>query len=614
MSRRDEQSDIYRRPRRDRNYDDELEVDISRQRYPERRAETVVKERDSVVSRGPRQPDFLREDYGKTTAGQLVLREDFREEDVYRRSPAPRSRAPPERVEKVIFEERERGPPYPRSQRSDVGEREEVIYRERTRSRPPPPREPPREEREEIDITIRERERSRPPPPRSEAPVEEIRFRRGGGPPRTVERTDVEIRETRSPAPRPPREVVEREEIDIREVRSPPRRGRDTFKEEIRIRESSAPPPKPRSPSQGTLVARKDEEWVVRRPRRSPPRDYEKEEIIIRRREKTPEPEPEPESESSSSSDEEPEPEPEPTPPPQEPKYLPPIIQEIITHHRHIDHPIQRAKEEEKEEKDEKKEEKKEEKKDDKKDKKKEKRREDHLELEIRRKGTRNGKPYEEDFTFEEDRYEGSEEDDSKSTKRSHSVSARSASQAPVRRRYEDEYEDEIAAEADYYNSKIASRAYPGEAYNGATKDWALVDVPPGTERVRMDGVGGGRQEITWQRYNGERRGRFVSGDRAYEAEFGNGYAPQPQLSPAPAPPEPPREIKEEIRITKSRKESQPPPRKRDRMWTEVTKDLVIKEAIEEQGYEYEETDGHFYIIEYLRYVSCSVRSLLCEC
>jgi hypothetical protein len=40
-------------------------------------------------------------------------------------------------------------------------------------------------------------------------------------------------------------------------------------------------------------------------------------------------------------------------------------------------------------------------------------------------------------------------------------------------------------------------------------------------------------------------------------------------------------------------------------MWTEVTKDLVIKEAIEEMGYEYEETEEFFYVIEYLRYVSC---------
>lgn len=39
-------------------------------------------------------------------------------------------------------------------------------------------------------------------------------------------------------------------------------------------------------------------------------------------------------------------------------------------------------------------------------------------------------------------------------------------------------------------------------------------------------------------------------------------------------------------------------------MWTEVTKDLVIKEAIEELGYEYDETEYYFYVMEYLKYVS----------
>jgi hypothetical protein len=43
---------------------------------------------------------------------------------------------------------------------------------------------------------------------------------------------------------------------------------------------------------------------------------------------------------------------------------------------------------------------------------------------------------------------------------------------------------------------------------------------------------------------------------------------------------------------------------KRDRLWTEITKDLVVKEAIERAGYEYEETDSFYYIFSYLRYVS----------
>ncbi|KAJ3563557.1 hypothetical protein NPX13_g8152 [Xylaria arbuscula] len=37
-------------------------------------------------------------------------------------------------------------------------------------------------------------------------------------------------------------------------------------------------------------------------------------------------------------------------------------------------------------------------------------------------------------------------------------------------------------------------------------------------------------------------------------------------------------------------------------MWTEITKDLVTREAIERLGYEYEETEWFFYIMQYLRY------------
>lgn len=63
--------------------------------------------------------------------------------------------------------------------------------------------------------------------------------------------------------------------------------------------------------------------------------------------------------------------------------------------------------------------------------------------------------------------------------------------------------------EADFYAHKVQERAVIGEAFNGATKDWTIVDVPPGTERITLDGVGGASQEITWQRYNGVRRSKF---------------------------------------------------------------------------------------------------------
>jgi hypothetical protein len=89
-----------------------------------------------------------------------------------------------------------------------------------------------------------------------------------------------------------------------------------------------------------------------------------------------------------------------------------------------------------------------------------------------------------------------------------------------------------------------------------------------------MDGVGGAAEEVTWQRYNGVRRSKFMTGDEEISSGFG-----------APA-------------INK--------PKAKD-MWTEITKDLVIKEAIDTMGFDYEETDLFFYVMEYLRYVSSPI-------
>ena len=114
-----------------------------------------------------------------------------------------------------------------------------------------------------------------------------------------------------------------------------------------------------------------------------------------------------------------------------------------------------------------------------------------------------------------------------------------------------------------------------GEAWNGATRDWAIVDVPPGTNRVQMDGVGGASQEISWQRYNGVRRANF-------NPDSGG----------------PPASMPEDLR----RKFVGVRP-KEDSMWTEITKDLVVREALEGSGYEFEETEYFYYVMEYLRYV-----------
>ena len=148
--------------------------------------------------------------------------------------------------------------------------------------------------------------------------------------------------------------------------------------------------------------------------------------------------------------------------------------------------------------------------------------------------------------------------------------------------------------EAEYYARRTAERAYLGEGYHGATRDWAIVDVPPGTSRVQMDGVGGASQEITWQRYNGVRRSNFVD----LERENGGGM----EIARREEVVFDERDQGRRFAGMKSRQEG---------MWTEITKDLVVKEAITGCGYDYEETELFFYVMEYLRYVCFSFSSLL---
>jgi len=167
--------------------------------------------------------------------------------------------------------------------------------------------------------------------------------------------------------------------------------------------------------------------------------------------------------------------------------------------------------------------------------------------------------------------------------------------------------------EGDYITARIDERGRMGEARHGHTRDWTIVDVPPGTERVRMDGVGGGQAEVTWQRYNGVRRSRFLPDGGSSSGTAG---ALVPVVAASGADRErdrvsvqifdKDREIDVE-KVTDRRitlRPSAPPPTRRSEMWTEITKDLVVREAIEDFGYEYEETEWFFYVMQYLRYVS----------
>ena len=92
--------------------------------------------------------------------------------------------------------------------------------------------------------------------------------------------------------------------------------------------------------------------------------------------------------------------------------------------------------------------------------------------------------------------------------------------------------DEDVAEEAQYYNDIALERGYPGEAYRGATRDWGLVDVPPGTRKVRMDGAGGGAQEVSWQRYNGSRRSKFMpDADEGYGTASGGSGGGDPYAS-----------------------------------------------------------------------------------
>lgn len=467
-------------------------------------------------------PDFfLNDDYNRSTAGALVVR-DRREEEVSR---GPVRRREVEHDALVIRGGRP-APPPPASTIRDF-ERDDISVR-----RSEGERRSRAVETEETDITIRRRDQSRPRSVHQDFERDNnIIFRHGeGGRPRPreveIEREEIKFRDRE-----PPRREVEREDIvyrrEERREQSRPPRDREYEKDTliVRGRERSLPPPR----SRGDLVAREREEFVVRRRDPTPPsREIIKDEIIIRRKEERPATPPPP----------------PPPPPPPEPEIRPPIIQEIITHHRHIDHGVERA------------------------------RsptppppppsppREESLEISIRHRDSRGGRSFEHEIDIERESIERRSREVEISKTRGRSLSA-------PRRRFTAPVDSDFELEADYYNRKAMERAYPGEAHNGATKDWAIVDVPPGTNRVRMDGLGGGAQEITWQRYNGVRRSKFLSGDDERGTDFGMPGAVKPRAKD---------------------------------MWTEITKDLVIKEAIDAMGYDCEETDYFFYVMEYLRY------------
>lgn len=621
-----------------------------------------VREDIRIQERPRTPPGYVREEYVRA---QPVLRGRVREDFEFAPRPKPKSPSPsppPPRIEReeiIIAGRREpevrREPPPPRDfEREEIivgrrepelrrgpppqrdFDREEIIIRndDREPSRRPPPRE--RDfEREEIIIRNDDREPSRRPPPRErDFERDELIIRDGPPPPRSTRGIDFERDEyvSRRGAPRdrsvesrfdrgPPRGHDDREEIIIRRDhndgggsrRRSPSFDRGFDREEVVIRrEDRGPPPatmvrvpspsrsryyddfdeprhvdadayaltKVRSHERARSVSRPPEnesrEIVIRRDRdergsrRGGSREREREEIIIRRNEHD-------RSSSPTSTIA------APREPPEPPIIrAPPIHQEVITHHRHIDHgyevalatrPVSRPPSPPsppppppREERDE--------------------------TIEIHRRGERNGRPYDEDIIISDRDREQSRTPLPPPARRDYGPPPepyRPPYADSPRRQYMDPRDErDIREEAEFYNNRAIERGYIGEGHGGSTRDWAIVDVPPGTRRVRMDGAGGGAQEVTWARYNGVRRSKFMP-DGGSDEGYGSAEVGPPIPAAGGA------QLGRRYEGVRDKKES---------MWTEITKDLVVREAIEEAGYEFEETDDFYYVIAYLKFVS----------
>ena len=584
IDRYEERRSDYRGNGRGRDYDDRYydeAVDYRRAPVRERevrvREEVRIKDRSRSRERDHGPPEFLRED-PRAAAGPMVLRKRDVEEFEFVQKPRRRSPSPEpireqvrEREEIIIRRDESERPP-PRRER-DI-EREEIIIRRDESERPPPRREREVEreqiiirkddrdrDREEIIIRKDERERDRRPPPR-DTDREEIIIRRDEGGGRS--RYDDDVISHRGGDRRGGRSDYNHEEIIIR---------RDEREDDTRSRyggrgyDDYALAPRPKSHErERSRVGRAsshsshDDEVIIRRDTREgrDGREREREEIIIRKH-----------SHSRSRS-------PSPVSLPEPPIIrAPPIHQEVITHHRHIDHGFEiarsravsrareisrppsppmppRARSEER--------------------------------IEIKRSGERNGRHYDEDIVIKRN-----DNDDARSVAPPRSVRGDDDFVASPRRGgYRDRgFDRDDRDEAEYYNAKALERSFPGEAYHGATQDWAIVDVPPGTRKVAMDGAGGGRQEITWQKYNGVRRSKFMpeGSDEGYGSEVGRPARPEAGGG----------EIGRRYGPRRDPTEG---------LWTEITKDLVVREAITEAGYEFTETEDFYYVIAYLGYVS----------
>ncbi|CAI4211038.1 unnamed protein product [Parascedosporium putredinis] len=122
--------------------------------------------------------------------------------------------------------------------------------------------------------------------------------------------------------------------------------------------------------------------------------------------------------------------------------------------------------------------------------------------------------------------------------------------------------------------------------------------MSPGTERVRMDGAGGASAEVSWKKYSGVRRTQFIP-ERDDDVLYGQPLATME---------EPSRRSRDSLSIhivdEKKKSErrvirpSQPIPSRET--WTEITMDLVNREALKRMGYPFDQRPPFFYVMQRL--------------
>jgi hypothetical protein len=128
-----------------------------------------------------------------------------------------------------------------------------------------------------------------------------------------------------------------------------------------------------------------------------------------------------------------------------------------------------------------------------------------------------------------------------------------------------------VRRERDYDDDQQSSVSR-SRRYDDNQSDWTLIDVPPGTRKITLEA---------------DERG-FSGPDVSSATNMRMMGLQQQEMNSSSS------SISRSRGVRRSKGAS-------TELWTEVTKDLVTREAIEELGYPYEETDSFFYIFEYLQ-------------